>query len=76
MEAVPPSLIPKTSGLSKPAASMTASISAARSSSVRTFVIGSDSPTPALSNRRTRQNVASWSKKALNSGMVQNSSTG
>ena len=53
---------------------MTASISAARSSSVRTCGIGSDSPTPALSNRRTRQNVESRSKKATNSGTVQHSS--
>ncbi len=60
--------------LSKPATSMTASISAARSSSVRTCGTGSDNPTPALSNRRTRQNVESRSKKATNSGMAQYSS--
>ncbi len=65
---------PEKHRLSKPAASMTASISAARSSSVRTCGTGSDSPTPALSNRRMRQNVASRSKKATNSGTVQYSS--
>ena len=51
MAAGPPSLRPETTACPKPAASMTASISAARSSSVRTFGTGSDSPTPALSNR-------------------------
>ena len=74
MAAGPPSLTPKRTAFSKPTASMTASISVARSSSVRTFGTGSDSPTPALSNRRTRQNVASCSMKASNSGMVQYSS--
>src|SRR5262249_15999759 len=58
----------------KPTASITASISAARSSSVRTFGTGSDSPTPALSNRATRQNVPSCSANALNWGRVQASS--
>ena len=51
MAAGPPSLTPKRAALPKPTASMTASISAARSSSVRTCGTGSDSPTPALSNR-------------------------
>jgi hypothetical protein len=74
MEAGPPSLIPKRTAFSKPTASMTASISAARSSSVRTRGTGSDNPTPALSNSRTRQNVESCSKNALNSGRVQNNS--
>ena len=74
MEAGPPSLRPKSTALSKPTASMTASISAARSSSVRTCGTGSDSPTPALSNRRTRQKLESRSKKATNSGTVQYSS--
>ena len=46
----PPSLIPNSAAFSKPTASMTASISVARSSSVRTCGTGSDSPTPALSN--------------------------
>jgi hypothetical protein len=55
METGPLSLPPKRTALSKPTASMTASISAARSSSVRTCGTGSDRPTPALSNRRTRQ---------------------
>ena len=66
----PPSLIPKRTAFLKPTASMTASISAARSSSVRTCGTGSDSPTPALSNTTTRQNVDSRSMKASNSGMV------
>jgi len=74
MEAEPPSLAPKSTAFSKPAASMTASISAARSSSVGRCGTGSDSPAPALSNSRTRQNVASRSKKATNSGTVQYSS--
>src|ERR1700757_2199081 len=64
----------KSGALPKPTASMTASISVDRSSTVRTCGTGSDSPTPTLSNTTTRQNLASWSKKALNSGMVQNSS--
>ena len=75
MAAGPPSLTPKMTACLKPTAFMTASISAARSSSVRTFGMGSDSPTPALSNSTTRQNAANGSKKASNSGMVQNSST-
>ena len=50
MAAGPPSLRPKRTAFPKPTASMTASISAARSSSVRTCGTGSDSPTPALSN--------------------------
>ena len=54
---------------------MTASISAARSSSVRTRGTGSDSPTPALSNKRTCENVPSLSIREPNSGMVQYSST-
>src|ERR1700751_4541793 len=61
----PRSLIPNTTAFAKPTASMTASISAARSSSKRTFGTGSDSPFPALSNMTTRQNVARWSKKTL-----------
>src|SRR5262249_19276659 len=40
----PPSLTPNRTAFPKPAASMTASISAARSSSVRTRETGSDSP--------------------------------
>ena len=48
MEAGPPSLAPKSTALSKPTASMTASISAARSSSVRTCGTGSDSPDSGL----------------------------
>ena len=71
----PPSLTPRTAAFPKPAASMTASISAARSSSVRNFGTGSDSPTPALSNKRTRANVPSFSIRDPNSGMVQYSST-
>jgi len=71
----PPSLTPRSAAFSKPTASMTASISAARSSSVRTCDTGSESPTPDLSNKTTRQNVESWSMKVLNSGMVQNNST-
>ena len=51
MAAAPPSPSAKRTAFPKPAASMTASISAARSSSVRTCGTGSDSPTPALSNR-------------------------
>jgi hypothetical protein len=75
MAAGPPSLTPKRADFPNPAASMTASISAARSSSVRTFGTGSDSPRPTLSNNRTRQNVDSCSKKAFHSGRVQYSST-
>ena len=74
MAAGPPSLAPKMAAFPKPTASMTASISAARSSSVRTFGTGSDSPTPALSNSKIRQKLESRSKKATNSGMVQYSS--
>src|SRR3954454_16479540 len=75
IEAGPPSLTPKSAALSKPAASITASISAARSSSVRTFGTGSDNPTPALSNRMIRQKVPSLSMNAQNSGKDQYSST-
>ena len=52
----------------KPTASMTASISAARSSSERTCGTGSDSPTPALSNTRTRQNVRELIEEGLEFG--------
>jgi len=45
------------------------------SSSVRNFGTGSDSPAPALSNKRTRANVPSFSTGEPNSGMVQYSST-
>ena len=65
---------PEKHRASKPTASMTASISADRSSSVRTFGTGSDRPDPALSNSRTRQKLESRSKKATNSGTVQYSS--
>jgi hypothetical protein len=75
MAAGPPSPRPQRTAFRKPTASMTAWISPARSSSVRTFGTGSDSPTPALSNTTTRHKVESWSKTALNSGMARNSST-
>jgi hypothetical protein len=39
------------------------------------FWDGSDSPAPALSNKRTRANVPSFSTREPNSGMVQYSST-
>src|SRR5262245_24507579 len=71
----PLSLTPKRTDFPKPAASMTASISAARSSIVRTFGTGSESPSPALSNNRTRQNVDSCSRKAFHSGRIQYRST-
>ena len=44
---------------------MTASISAARSSSVRTCGTGSDSPTPALSNTTTRRERGELVEKGL-----------
>src|SRR6476646_4109621 len=71
----PPSLNARIAALENPAASMTASISAARSSRLRTCGTGSDSPTPALSNSTMRQKVDGCSKKDLNSGWVQNNST-
>ena len=47
---------------------MTAAISSARSSSVRTFGTGSDIPTPALSKIAMRQNVASLLEEGLEFG--------
>ena len=76
IEAGPPSLASPEKHRSLEADAVHDSLDLGRPiSSVRTFGTGSDSPTPALSNRRTRQNVESRSKKATNSGMVQYSST-
>ena len=71
----PLSLPPNSTAFSKPTASITASISAARSSRVRTRGTGSDTPTPALSNSSTRLNVASRSMNATHSGTVHTNST-
>ena len=73
MDAGPPSLAPKSTALSKPTASMTASISAARSSSVRTFGTGSDSPPRPCRTKgrdrtwraaRRRPRIRAWSSTA------------
>jgi len=66
----PPSRRPERAASPNPAASITASISAARSSIERTLGAGSERPTPTLSNSRTRENEASRAHHALGSGAV------
>jgi hypothetical protein len=70
----PPSESPKTAGRSMPAASMTASTSSARCSSVGTPVTGSDRPVPALSKIASRANDVIRSRNDLIAGCAQKNS--
>jgi len=59
----PPSDNPKSAARSEPAASITARTSSMRSSNEAGAATGSDRPVPRLSNRISRENEVSFSRK-------------